>query len=242
MVALGILKPVEALISLFYPPICTICAADVGPSEYLCGDCNAKAARIVPPFCETCSEPFPGAITDGFTCANCEHRKLYFETAVAAYRSRGIVRRVIHDFKYNRQIHLRHVVAQWLADALDDVRLRGRRFDRLVPVPLHPARRRERGFNQADLLAELLSRRTSIPLQPVLQRIRYTKTQTAFDRAERMENLRNAFRLRKNATVQGYRVLLIDDVLTTGSTLSECARVLKVAGAVSVHAATAARA
>lgn len=242
MVALGMLKPVEALISLFYPPICTICAADVGPSEYLCGDCNAKAARIVPPFCETCSEPFPGAITDEFTCANCGHRKLYFETAVAAYRSRGIVRRVIHDFKYNRQIHLRHVVARWLADALDDVRLRGRRFDRLVPVPLHPARRRERGFNQADLLAELLSRRTSIPLQPVLQRIRYTKTQTAFDRAERMENLRNAFRLRKNATVQGYRVLLIDDVLTTGSTLSECARVLKVAGAVSVHAATAARA
>lgn len=242
MVALGKLKPVEALISLFYPPICTICAADVGASEYLCGDCHAKAARIVPPFCETCSEPFPGAITDGFTCANCGHRKLYFETAVAVYRSRGIVRRVIHDFKYNRQIHLRHVVARWLADALDDVRLRGRRFDRLVPVPLHPARRRERGFNQADLLAELLSRQTAIPLQRVLQRIRYTKTQTAFDRAERMENLRNAFRLRKNAAVQGYRVLLIDDVLTTGSTLSECARVLKVAGALSVHAATAARA
>ena len=114
--------------------------------------------------------------------------------------------------------------------ALDDVRLRGRRFDRLVPVPLHPARQRERGFNQADLLAELLSRKTSIPLQRVLQRIRYTKTQTAFDRAERMENLRNAFRLRKNADVRGFRVLLIDDVLTTGSTLSECARVLKAAG------------
>lgn len=236
------LKPIEALISLFYPPICTICGTDVGPSAYLCGDCNAKTARIVPPFCQTCSEPFPGAITDGFMCANCGHRKLYFETAVAAYRSRGIVRHVIHDFKYNRQIHLRHVVARWLADALDDGRLRGRHFDRLVPVPLHPARRRERGFNQADLLAELLSRRTSIPLQPVLERIRYTKTQTAFDRAERMENLRNAFRLRKNAAVQGYRVLLIDDVLTTGSTLSECARVLKIAGAVSVHAATAARA
>lgn len=236
------LKPVEALVSLFYPPICTICAADVGPSEYLCGDCHAKVPRIVPPFCETCSEPFPGAITDRFACANCAHRKLHFETAVAVYRSRGIVRQIVHDFKYNRQIHLRHVVARWLADALDDVRLRGRRFDRLVPVPLHPARRRERGFNQADLLAELLSQRTSIPLQPVLERIRYTKTQTAFDRAERMENLRNAFRLRKNAAVQGYRVLLIDDVLTTGSTLSECARVLKVAGALSVHAATAARA
>ena len=242
MITLGKLRSLEALTSLFYPPLCAICGADVGPSEYLCDACDTKASRVVPPFCEKCSEPFPGAITDVFTCANCENRKLHFETAVAAYRSRGVVRRVIHDFKYNKQLHLRHVVARWLADALDDVRLRGWRFDMLVAVPLHPARQRERGFNQADLLAKSLSQRTSVQLKPVLERIRYTKTQTAFDRAERMENLRDAFRLRKNADVQGCRVLLIDDVLTTGSTLSECARVLKAAGAVSVHAATAARA
>ena len=92
------------------------------------------------------------------------------------------------------------------------------------------------------MLAELLSARTAIRRKPVLKRIRYTTTQTALDRAERMENLHNAFRLRKNANVRGLRVLLIDDVLTTGSTLSECARVLKRAGATSVHAATAARA
>jgi competence protein ComFC len=76
----------------------------------------------------------------------------------------------------------------------------------------------------------------------VLKRIRYTTTQTALDRAERMENLHNAFRLRKNADVRGLRVLLVDDVLTTGSTLSECARILKRSGAISVHAAMAARA
>jgi predicted amidophosphoribosyltransferase len=79
-------------------------------------------------------------------------------------------------------------------------------------------------------------------MNEALERIRYTTTQTAFDRAERMENLHDAFRLRKKANVRGLRVLLIDDVLTTGSTLSECARVLKAAGAISVHAATAARA
>jgi ComF family protein len=133
-------------------------------------------------------------------------------------------------------------VARWLCAAFDDERLRGCQFDVLVPVPLHPTRQRERGFNQASLLAELLSARISIPCKPVLKRIRYTTTQTALDRAERMENLHNAFRLRKNADVRGLRVLLIDDVLTTGSTLSECARVLKRAGAMSVHAATAARA
>jgi len=161
---------------------------------------------------------------------------------VAAYRGRGIVRQIIHDFKYGRQVHLRHLVARWLYAAFDDERLRERKFDIIVPVPLHPTRRRERGFNQAGLLSELLSARISIQCKGVLKRIRYTTTQTALDRAERIENLHNAFRLRKNADVRGLHVLLIDDVLTTGSTLSECARVLKRAGAISVYAAAAARA
>jgi predicted amidophosphoribosyltransferase len=92
------------------------------------------------------------------------------------------------------------------------------------------------------VLAELLSAEVLVPSKPLLERIRYTTTQTALDRAERMENLHNAFRLRKKVNVRGLHVLLIDDVLTTGSTLSECASILKRAGAISVHAATAARA
>ena len=92
------------------------------------------------------------------------------------------------------------------------------------------------------VLAELLSEQMSVQYQPWLERVRYTTTQTTLDRAERMENLHNAFRLRKNADVRRLDVLLIDNVLTTGSTLSECARILKRAGALSVHAATAARA
>ena len=177
-----------------------------------------------------------------FSCANCEHRTLHFDSAVAAYRSRGPVRKLVHDFKYGRQRHLRHPLAEWLGETMRDPRLHGRRFDLIVPVPLHPARQRERGFNQATLLAELLAPRVAVPLRLALERIRYTKTQTAYDRAERMENLRDAFRLRKNMNVRQLHVLLIDDVLTTGSTLSECARVLKEAGAISVYAATAARA
>jgi len=236
------LEPLRALASLFYPALCSVCSAPVEASEHLCGPCSCKAPRIKAPFCARCSEPFPGAITDDFSCANCSHRELHFEAAVAAFRSRGVVRKIVHEFKYGRQLHLRQPVADWLLETLDDPRLHGRRFDAVVPVPLHPARKRERGFNQAELLAELLSARAGVPLRNVLERIRYTTTQTAFDRTERMENLHNAFRLRKNRDVRGLRVLLIDDVLTTGSTLSECARVLKVAGAISVHAATAARA
>jgi ComF family protein len=232
----------RAFASLLYPSVCTICGESVEPGEYLCSDCDDKVIRIVPPFCERCSEPFAGAITGPFECANCAHRNLHFDAAVAAYRSRGIVRRIVLDFKYGRQVHLRHLVGHWLRAALDDARLRDRHFDVIVPVPLHSGRERERGFNQAALLADLVSAEMSILAKPMLERTRYTTTQTAFDRSERMENLRGAFRLRKGADVRGLRVLLIDDVLTTGSTVSECARVLKEAGASSVHAATAARA
>jgi competence protein ComFC len=242
MVVLPRFELFEAVASLLYPPVCTVCGGKTRAGEYLCEQCEAKATRIVAPFCQQCSEPFEGAITTTFTCANCAHRTIYFDAAVAAYRGRGIVRQIIHDFKYGRQVHLRHLVARWLRAAFDDERLHGRQFHIIVPVPLHPTRQRERGFNQASLLAELLSTRISIPCKPLLKRIRYTTTQTALDRAERMENLHNAFRLRRNADVRGLRVLLIDDVLTTGSTLSECARVLKRAGANSVHAVTAARA
>jgi competence protein ComFC len=242
MIALRKSELLQAAISLLYPATCTICGKHLSAGRYLCDACETKVLRVVAPFCDRCSEPFAGSMTSAFTCANCAHRTIYFDAAVAAYRSRGIVREVIHEFKYARQTHLRHLVAQWLRAALDDERLRDISFDLIVPVPLHPARQRERGFNQASLLAESLSAKISLRSKPVLERIRYTTTQTTLDRSERMENLRNAFRLRKKADVRGLRVLLIDDVLTTGSTLSECARVLKRAGAISVHAATAARA
>src|SRR5207237_8870632 len=177
--------------SLLYPPVCTICGTSIRAGEYLCDQCEAKAVRISAPFCEKCSEPFDGSIKGPFTCANCAHRTIYFDAAVAAYRGRGIVRQIIHEFKYGHQVHLRHLVARWLCAAFDDERLRGRQFDIIVPVPLHSTRQRERGFNQASLLAELLTARVSIPCKPMLKRVRYTPTQTALDRPQRMEILHN---------------------------------------------------
>ncbi len=233
--------PFRGLVSLFYPASCAICVGPVGAGEYLCGACAKEVPQLPPPFCAKCSQPFDGAFSDAFTCANCHDRVLHFAAAISAYRSRGVVRQVMHDFKYGGQLHLRRLLGGWLCAALDDPRLAGRRFDCIVPVPLHPARERERGFNQAQLLADVLRWRMQVPVRPLLQRIRYTTTQTRFDRQERIENLAGAFRLRRGGNVRDLRVLLVDDVLTTGSTLSECAEVLKKCGAYSVHAATAAR-
>jgi len=231
----------EAVLSLFYPPHCAECGRDTPGGEHLCAKCAEGAKRIEAPFCRQCSQPFEGDITGTFTCSNCAGRKFHFDCAVAPYRANDVVREFIHRFKYERQYHLRHQLAAWAAAGLDDDRMRSQSFDALVPVPLHSARRREREFNQAEVIAGLLSRRAGVPVRKAIQRTRFTTTQTRLDRQERMENLRGAFRVRHPEAVQDRHLILVDDVFTTGSTVEECARVLIEAGAASVRALTVAR-
>jgi ComF family protein len=234
-------KATEALASLFYPAHCVNCEVPLDEHGYLCTACGDSAWRIKPPFCAVCSQPFEGAIGGQFSCVNCSERRFHFDCAVSAYRSRGVVRELIHRFKYNQELYLRHPLAEWLAGSLDDPRIASRPFDFFVPVPLHPVRLREREFNQSRVLAEMLSAKTGAPVLDCLRRVRQTRTQTRFDRAERMENLLNAFEARMLPAVQDQRLLLVDDVLTTGSTVAECARVLIEAGAASVRVITVAR-
>jgi ComF family protein len=232
---------VSRFLSLLYPPCCEACGAGVEHPRYLCEACEAGAVRIDAPFCEVCSEPFQGAMSGPFTCANCADRKFRFTCAVARYRSQGIVRDFIHRFKYWREFRLRHPLANWAAEALDDDRIRAQPADALVPVPLFIARQRHREFNQAAVLARLVGKRAGIPVSDCLVRTRNTTSQVACDRKTRMENLRNAFAMRHSSDVRGRHLLLVDDVLTTGSTLDECALVLLKAGAASVRAITVAR-
>lgn len=231
----------EALLSLFFPPHCALCGADTVGGIYLCAKCAGTARRIKEPFCRQCSQPFDGNIDGTFTCSNCRDREFHFDCAVAPYAACDAVREFIHRFKYERQYHLRHQLADWAAAGLADDRLRAQPFDAFVPVPLHRARRREREFNQAEVLAELLSRHAAVPVRNAIERTRYTTTQTRLDRHERMENLRGAFRVRHPKHVKDRHLILVDDVFTTGSTVEECARVLRAAGAASVRALTVAR-
>ena len=152
-----------------------------------------------------------------------------------------MVREMIHRLKYGRELWLARPLAAWMHEGLADPRLAGWAPDALVPVPLHPRRLREREFNQSEVLAEALSRETGIPVLRALKRARYTTTQTRLDRLHRRQNLRNAFIPGKNADVTDRNLLLVDDVLTTGSTLDACAASLLEAGAISVRALTAAR-
>jgi competence protein ComFC len=231
----------DALLDIVYPRRCEMCEAllDTGRSEagrWICDDCLKGLQRIEPPFCNVCGEPYEGAVTDDFRCGNCADLKLHFDFAVSAYRAEGSVRELVHRFKYNHRLDLRGLLSVMLSQALDDPRLVGSRDWLIVPVPLHSARERDRQFNQAWELCVSLSKLTQFPAQQVVRRVRATPQQAALTRHQRLENLRRAFALKKSVEasgqLRGRKVLLVDDVLTTGSTTSECARVLKRDGGV----------
>lgn len=172
---------------------------------------------------------------------NCGDRELHFDFATSAYRSRGAVRDLVHNLKYNKQLHLRHPLGRMLRQGFADPRVKALDLDAIVPVPLHPSRQREREFNQAAILAAVACKRLSLPVVHALRRARYTHTQTHFHREERFENLDGAFVLERGVELAGKKLALVDDVLTTGSTADACARVLKEAGASAVVVITVAR-
>ena len=231
----------EAAAGLLYPPHCAGCGTALEARfAGLCRACRRSRVRLDGPRCMICGQPFGGALTSVFRCMNCGDRGLAFEFATAAYRSRGVVRDLIHRFKYHRISHLRHLLARMLCEGFRDSRVAADPPDALVPVPLHPARRREREFNQAEVLAVLAGVRLGLPVLDVLRRTRYTLTQTHFHREERFGNLEGAFAVRRG-TVAGRRLALVDDVLTTGSTADACARALREAGASAVIVITVAR-
>jgi ComF family protein len=147
---------------------------------------------------------------------------------------------MIQRFKYGRDIAMVRPLGTLLRRALGDERIATRTFDAVIPVPLHPQRERERGFNQADLLAGLLARSLRVPKRDLLRRIRPTPRQAGFDRSHRMENIRGAFVLRRSVPPAS-ALLLVDDVSTTGATLDACAAILKSGGAGVVAALVVAR-
>ena len=230
----------QTVVNLCYPPFCVSCRTSLDQG-LLCRDCLESAVRITAPLCQVCSRPYTGEIGTPFSCPDCEDDPPAFDCVATRYQANGIVRELIHRFKYSGEFHLRQILAHWLEEALSDPRISREPFDALVPVPLHATRIRERGYDQIAALVELVAKRSRSPVWPCLRRSRYTESQTRFSRKERLQNLRNAFKLRKGTSVLGKRLLLVDDVLTTGSTLDECARILKAGGARSIRAITVAR-
>ncbi|MCP5535321.1 MAG: ComF family protein [Akkermansiaceae bacterium] len=229
-----LLQKANRLLDLIYPATCHLCHCPLTHGRHLCEPCGESLHYIEAPFCSRCGECFDGKIDDVFICPNCHGLELDFEFARAALHSEGDGRTLVHDFKYRRQIYLADELGRLIKTALDDPRFQPY-LDRgiLVPVPLHWLRLRKRKFNQSEEIAASLAKITSLTLVNALKRIRNTETQTRFSRAKRLENLAEAFEVRKKyqSHIHGREIILVDDVFTTGSTANECAKLLMKHGA-----------
>lgn len=233
-----------ALQDLLLPPRCHIChkpAPDTG-SLHICPDCRAGLPLLAgSPVCSICGIPFLSA-GDDHPCSRCIAAPPPYTAARAALRYEGACRDLIQHFKYNGKSYLRRPLGLLTAEQLAPFAT-AQQPDLLVPVPLHPSRLRSRGFNQAVLLGDLLSRQWQIPLlRQGLQRTRPTIPQMELSRKQRSTNLQGAFTVTSPDSVSNRHVMLVDDVFTTGSTLAECALVLRRAGCHTVSAVTVAHA
>ena len=229
-------KLVSATLDLLYPPACELCGLPLRENRWLCDSCASALPRLTEPFCERCAEPVDGAVEGTVCCPNCQQLEFAFEFARPALRNDPDTRRLVHDLKYHRRIHLAAELGRLATEALDDPRLAPALAGRwpLVPVPLHHSRRHRRHFNQALEIARTVARLSGLPVVRALRRGRDTGTQTRLSRSRRLANLRGAFHL----SLTGRRLvrrapagaIVFDDVFTTGATTHECARVLSRAG------------
>jgi competence protein ComFC len=224
------------LLDLLYPPSCALCTTGLSNGESLCGACAVDLPRLIEPFCESCGEMFPGIIEGPFSCPNCSGLRFAFEFARPAMQRDDRTLDLIHRLKYGREIHLASSLAGLAREAFKDPRLAPALDGEwpLIPVPLHRRRLQYRHFNQAAEISRTLAALTGLPVLHGLHRTRKTETQTLLSRKQRMANLRGAFETTHHARrwIESSQdgAVLVDDVLTTGSTVHECARTLRKAG------------
>jgi len=225
-----------------FPTCCQGCGEITRLGLFLCEDCLHAAPSIEEPYCRQCSEVFPGRIEAPFECPNCRDQEFAFQFARSGVVRSPVVMEMIHEFKYLRRIHHAGTLGLLARRAFDDPRLSAARAGcwPLVPVPLHRQRLGWRQFNQAEEIARPLGKMLGLPVISALRRIRPTPTQTRLSRSQRQKNLKGAFSL--NCEVRDWSgAILVDDVFTTGSTVHECARVLRSGGLQNVVVVTVMR-
>jgi competence protein ComFC len=233
----------NAGLNLVYPEVCQLCKSEPARARdgFVGSKCWSHVRFIRPPFCERCGLPYPGELTAPFVCTNCHELELHFSSARSAVVARTVVLEAIHRFKYSRALWFEYFLADLLVREAAPA-LRGQNWDFIVPVPLHSFKKRERGYNQAALLAARLARTTGIPMnEKLLRRVNPTATQTLLTREQRAANMRRAFAVPPRVKLPGKRIVLVDDVFTTGATTNACAQTLREAGADEICVWTVAR-
>lgn len=227
-------------IDLLFPPRCLVCHTFTD-SGSICHLCSGDFTHIRAPLCPICGTPFRSGLEENRVCEGCLRKRPAFDQAAAPYLYQGQLMRAIHGFKYEGKAHLADVLGPLLA-SFAEAWLPARFGMVVMPVPLHPRRLRERGFNQSLLLARHAAARLNAEVDFLsLRRMRDTKPQMELKVDQRRRNVRRAFVMLGSKPWTDKTVILVDDVATTGSTLHECARVLKKAGCKQVYGLVLAR-
>jgi competence protein ComFC len=219
----------KSCINLIYPPKCVVCnsslPAEESNNEYLCSGCFGKIKFVIHPICEKC-----GRLSNSLICSKCNKKpKLFFNRAfhVAVYD--GVFKELIHLFKYSKNDYLDRFLAGFLAETILKNQFL-KESDFIVPVPLHWQEKWRRGYNQTELLACEVSKKTRMPvLSNRLVKHRKIFSQTMLSGKERLKNVKGAFKVKNSAILRNKKILLVDDVFTTGATVNECARQLQKA-------------
>jgi len=237
----GLRRAAVAVIDVLLPPQCLACRAAVDRPGTLCATCWQEIDFLGPPHCAACGHPFEYEVDGAALCAACMRRRPGFDRARAVMRYGEASRGLVLAFKHADRTHGAPAFGRWLARAGAEVLAD---TDLIVPIPLHWTRLLRRRYNQAALLGQALSRASSIPIAPdLLVRHRRTRSQGRLRPSARRLNVRGAFSVRRGAgkQVRGRKVVLVDDVLTTGATAEACARTLRRAGAERVDVLVLAR-
>jgi ComF family protein len=241
----------RGLIDLLYPPACAVCSAAIPPDaddprdpldRHFCSSCRSVLTDNPHEACPRCAAPVgPYALVEG-GCSHCRELTFHFDASLRLARYDGLLREVVLRLKHRSSESLAELMGVLTANQLRD-HLVSTNASAIVPVPLHWSRRLRRGYNQAAAVAHGLAEHLHLPVvTSCLRRIRATPSQAHQPPSQRRENVRGAFRARPHALVKNAAVLLVDDVMTTGSTLSEAARALRQASAARVVAVVLARA
>lgn len=223
------------------PPFCLKCSRHLQASAQILPLIRVGGRRSVLATTEEVfsSEKSVGSDLAQSYCEECRHSKHHFDNAWAAVIYNDAMKKLLHLFKYGNKTALTDTFTELVFSFIENYSLDIRRFDLVIPIPLHPTRLRERGYNQSQLLAQRLSGRFDLRQdEKVLKRILHTRNQALLGKKERWTNIRGAFRINDQFQVSKKSILIVDDLLTTGATISAAAEVLKEAGAKEVCALT----
>ena len=226
---------VHGLRAIVYPKTCLSCRkklAEKADDGFLCSQCRGKIKKNLPPFCVSCGRQLDKRWFAKNICPACQKNNLSFDRAYSPCAYEGVVRELIHKFKYNGKEHLGEPLSRLMSEFIREYSLPIDYIDCIIPVPLHKTRLREREFNQSEVLSRYLAQEFNKELvSNAIERFRHTRTQTELETHQRASNVKNSFRVTDPQAIKGKFILLVDDVLTTGATSSEAAAALKSAGA-----------